>query len=60
MDYLPIKKQKIFGNDVDVISTAMEHLTVVVVTRGDVSQALYMKPIVDAYEVDQSNTYASE
>ena len=40
--------------------TAVKHLSVEVVTRGDVPQAPFMKPIVDAYESDQSNTYATD
>ena len=40
--------------------TSVKHLSVVVVTRGDVPQAPFMKPIVDAYESDQSNTYATD
>ena len=38
----------------------VEHLSVVVVTCGDVQQAPFMKPIVDAYESDQSKTYATD
>ena len=38
----------------------MSHLSVVVVTLGDIPQAPYMKPIVDAYDKDQSSTYASD
>ena len=40
--------------------TSVEPLSVVVVTRGDVPQAPFMKPILDAYESDQSNTYATD
>ena len=40
--------------------TSVKHLSIVVVTRGDVPQAPFMKPIVDAYESDQSKTYATD
>ena len=40
--------------------TLVGHLSAAVITRGDVPQAPYMKPIVDAYEMDQSDTYVSE
>ena len=40
--------------------TSVKHFSVVVITCNDVPQAPYMKPIVDTYESEQSNIYASD
>ena len=37
----------------------MKHLSLIVITRGDVPQALIIKPTVDANESNQTNIYAT-
>ena len=61
-DHSPSKRQKkVFGNLIDVHLTKVPHLSVVLVFRGDKpAECPYLKPIVDAFEEDATNAYASE
>ena len=61
-DHSPSKRQKkVFGNLIDLHLTKVSHLAVAVVFRGDKpDQGPYMKPVIEAFEDDTTNKYASE
>ena len=54
-DFSPMKKKKkTWGNALVLYDTQVSVLSIAIPTHSDVDEALWMKPIVDAYEEDES------
>ena len=60
-NFSPLKKQKRkFGNYVDMIETNTPHFVLAVFTRADKNESPYMKPIIDAFEEDNTGELAEQ
>ena len=60
-NYLPLEKQKRkFGNYVYIIETKLPHFVLVVFTRADKNELPYTKPIIDAFEEENTGELAEQ